>query len=105
MKYARLYLPKEEKLLPLIIITLVFLLAVYITTLNMAVSENFRKGELDRQARSARQDIQDREELFIEGLSVFYDNYSASFGKKEISKQEFVSRESNFALSRSGNLR
>ncbi|OGF52446.1 hypothetical protein A3I27_03280 [Candidatus Giovannonibacteria bacterium RIFCSPLOWO2_02_FULL_43_11b] len=105
MKYIRIYLPKEEKLLPLIIITLVFLLGVYIMTLNTAVSDNFHRGEIDREARSLRQDIQDQEEVFITSLSGFYDQYSASFEKKEIPKQEFVSRESNFALSSLGNLR
>lgn len=105
MKYIRIYLPKEEKLLPLILITMVFLLGAYIMTLNMAVSENFHKGEIDRQVRSLRQDVQDREEILISALSIFYDQYTASFGKGEISKQEFVSRESNFALSSLGNLR
>ncbi|OGF70439.1 hypothetical protein A3H65_01610 [Candidatus Giovannonibacteria bacterium RIFCSPLOWO2_02_FULL_45_14] len=105
MKYVKIYLPKEEKLLPLITVAAVSLLLIYITMLNMAISENFRKGELDRRIRITRQDIQDREEVFIAGLSGFYDQYSASFEKKEIPKQEFVSRESNFALSSLGNLR
>jgi len=100
MRYIRIQISKEEKLLPLITVAVVSLLIIYITMLNMTISENFREGEFDRQIRITRQDIQDRKEVFMASLSDFYDQYSASFEKKEIQKQEFVSRESNFALYR-----
>lgn len=79
---------------------IVLFLAIYIVTLNFAVSEVYRMGEIEREAKLLRQDLQLSEGDFIERLSVFYDQYSESFSQAEISKQEFVSRQDNFALSR-----
>src|SRR3989338_4456869 len=100
MRYIRIQISKEEKLLPLITVAVVSLLIIYITMLNIKILKISGRGVFTSKIVIARQDIQDRKEVFMASLSDFYDQYSASFEKKEIQKQEFVSRESNFALYR-----
>ena len=100
MTYIKTYISKGEKLWFWLIGLIVFFLAIYIVTLNFAVSEVYRMGEIEREVKLLRQDLQLSEGDFIERLSVFYDQYSESFNQVEISKQEFVSRQDNFALSR-----
>lgn len=81
------------------------MLALYIVMLNFSVSEAFRRGEIERDAKVLRQDLQKSEEFFIVRLSDFYDRYPGTFSQTEISKQEFVARERDLAVSGRTNFR
>lgn len=105
MKYIQLYITREEKLWSLLVGCIVLLLFIYIAMLNYAVSETFRRGQIERQSKIVRQDLQKSEEVFATRLSDFYDQYSASFSQESVSKQEFVARNQNFALGREPNFR
>ena len=98
MTYIRSYVSKREKMWFWLSGMIVLLLGVYIVTLNFAVSESFRRGEIERESKILRQDLQKSEEVFIANLSQFYDQYSGNFSQAEISKQEFVTRQENFAV-------
>lgn len=105
MKYYRIYISREEKLWFWLAGLAVLLLMFYIMALNIAVSNAFERGEMNREMVRMRQDLQNSEERLTVKLSGFYEEYSDSFTKSEISKQEFVSRQQDLALSSVGNIR
>ena len=99
MTHVKSYLSKGEKLLFWLTGLIVLLLAIYIVTLNFAVSEAFARDDIEREAKILRQDLQKSEAFFIENISIFYGQYSGSFSEADISEHEFVSRRDNFAIS------
>ncbi|MBI2024065.1 hypothetical protein HYT00_01620 [Candidatus Giovannonibacteria bacterium] len=105
MKYYRIYISREEKLWFWLVGGAVLLLMFYIMALNIAVSNAFERGEMSRDMAVLRQDLQDSEEQLTSKLTVFYDEYSGLFSKSEVSKQEFVTRQQNLALSSVENFR
>ena len=72
MTYIRSYVSKREKMWFWLSGMIVLLLGVYIVTLNFAVSESFRRGEIERESKILRQDLQKSEEIFIEKITKFY---------------------------------
>lgn len=105
MKYVKIYITRQEKLQMLLIGLIVSLLILYILSLNFALSETFRKGEMERDLKILRQDLQKNEVSLALKLSEFYANYSSFFAEAGTSRQEFVSRNQNFAEARGPNFR
>lgn len=71
-------------------------LALYISMLNLAITEEYRKEKILKEARFVSQEMQTREELLIAKLQEFYDAHVAAFVSAE-QEPHYVSRAANVA--------
>lgn len=71
-------------------------LAVYISMLNLAIAEEYRKERTLKETRLISQDMQSREEFLMARLQEFYEAHAASFVSIK-NEPHFVSRAANVA--------
>ncbi len=75
-------------------------LAVYIFSLNAAISESYRKEKILRDSKLSRQELLEKEEVFAAKLANFYEKNTASFVAAEKVEPQFASRSSSVAEAR-----
>jgi phage regulator Rha-like protein len=94
---AKIYILRESKLTFLLIFAIFLSLVIYISSIHIAISEGFEREKIQKDLKLLRQDIQNREELFMLKFSQFYDEYNSFFGLAETAGTHFVTRNQNVA--------
>lgn len=88
---------RERQRIGILLLSAVLLsLALYISMLNLAISEEYRKEKILKEARLTSQETQTREEILIAKLQEFYDTHAAAFVSAE-EEPYYVSRAANVA--------
>lgn len=87
----------QERLGAIFLILILASLAVYIATLNFAISENFRKESIEKKMRLVKQEVNEKEELLISALNEYYNERSSALTKAEEGEIKFVYRNGEVA--------
>ncbi|MEK7084991.1 MAG: hypothetical protein AAB904_00515 [Patescibacteria group bacterium] len=94
--HAGLNIQERQRIGILLLSAVLLGLALYISMLNLAITEEYRKEKILKEARLISQEMHTRDEFLIAKLQEFYDARAAAFISIE-QEPYYVSRAANVA--------
>ena len=93
---------RERQRIGILLLSAVVLsLALYISMLNLAITEEYRKEKILKETRLISQELHTREEFLIATLQEFYDSHAAAF-ISAAEEPDYISRRANVAQASQG---